>query len=232
VTRTNLLLYGLQRTGTNYLEVLVRRRYQVRFLNDQEDRTSPEHKHVRLYPEKDLVPGDQFRNQLDVPDFAAYERLLSTVPEHYLVISKDPYSWYLSYLRFAERCSWPTPDHHYIDEYNRYYESWLDLAEQTDRLHFVRYIDLLAEPESEIRRLGDRLGLRTRRTAGVASARVRRVPVSGKFTDDSASYYLMRRYLAEYDDATLEEVNRHLDTEVVERLGYSIEKTARSGAEG
>lgn len=227
--RTKLLVNGLQRTGTNYLEVLLKRRYRVRIVNAAE-RSAAGHKHARLYPDKALIPEPQYRNDLHVVDYVSFEALLEVVPDQVLVISKDPYSWYLSYRKFGERCGWPPPDHHYIDEYNAYYGTWLQLAATTSRVHFVRYIDLLAEPDAALHslaaaldltpRIGGREGGRGRRARPVR--RVRRVPVSGTFSADSAEYYLEAKYLDEYDDATLAELNERVDAGVVEQLGYSL----------
>ena len=218
--RTKLLQYGIQRSGTNYLETMVRRRFRVRFLNEEKERDSPILKHVRLYADKDLVPEPRYRNDITVTDLASFEAILPKVPDHFLVISKDPYSWYLSYRRFAERCGWPTPGHHYVEEYGAFYGEWLRLAEGSDRVHFVRYRDLLSDPTGEMARLQREMGLRPRPLAGWRRDKVRRVKVSAPFTSDSADYYLKERYLEEYDDETLDELNRALDLSVVKGLGY------------
>src|SRR6476620_9252679 len=97
----DLLHYGLQRSGTNLLEALLVRRFDVRFLNDNSDRGSPLQKHVRLYDDKQLIPEPQYSNQISVRDFAEFEALFDSAPAYYLVISKDPYSWYLSYRKWA-----------------------------------------------------------------------------------------------------------------------------------
>jgi hypothetical protein len=218
--RTKLLQYGIQRSGTNYLETMIRRRFRVRFLNEEKERDSPILKHVRLYAEKDLVPEPRYRNDIEVTDLASFEAVLPTVPDHFLVISKDPYSWYLSYRRFGERCGWPAPEHHYIEEYNHFYAEWLRMAEGSDRVHFVRYRDLLADPAGETARLQDQMGLRPRLLAGMRRDRVRRVKVSDAFTANSADYYLKEKYLEEYDSETLDQLNQALDLSVVKGLGY------------
>lgn len=220
MSRTKLLQYGIQRSGTNYLETMVRRRFRVRFLNEEKERDSPILKHVRIYSDKSLVPEPRYQNDITVTDLASFEAILPQAPDHYLVMSKDPYSWYLSYRRFAERCSWPAHEHHYIEEYNAFYGEWLRLAEGTDRVHFVRYRDLLADPAGEMARLQQEMNLRPRLFANWRSDQIRHVKVSARFTADSADYYLKERYLEEYDDETLDALNRALDLSVVKGLGY------------
>ncbi len=77
-----LLHYGLQRSGTNFLESLVAKKYRVKFLNSNIDgirpeRSSPLHKHFRLYDEKDIVPEPKFRNELKITSFNDFEESAS-----------------------------------------------------------------------------------------------------------------------------------------------------------
>jgi hypothetical protein len=150
MTSRKLLLFGLQRSGTNYLETVLRKRYRVRFVNDRHDRAAVSHKHARLYADKHLIPEPQYANDVVVDDLASYEALLPKLPDKYVVISKDPYSWLLSYHRWARRCGWPTPDHDYIEEYNAFYGTLLDLASGNDRMRFVRYGDLIVDELGEL----------------------------------------------------------------------------------
>lgn len=48
-----VLHYGLQRSGTNFLETLLKRKYRIQFLNSNQDRKSPLQKHFRLYDDKE-----------------------------------------------------------------------------------------------------------------------------------------------------------------------------------
>jgi hypothetical protein len=157
--RKNLLHYGLQRSGTNFLETLLKKKYRVRFLNSNTDRSSPLQKHFRLYDNKEVIPEPQYRNNIKVKNFDEFERLLETLPDYYVVISKDPYSWFLSYSNWAKKCNWPTVAHHYIKEYNLFYGKWLEFSGQTDKIVFVRYIDLLQNTDLELERLETKMKL-------------------------------------------------------------------------
>lgn len=228
-----LLHYGLQRSGTNFLETLLKRRYRARLINEIEDRASPAHKHFRLYDEKELVPEPRYRNDVAVPNLAALERALPIVPDHYVVISKDPHSWLLSYRDWARRVDWAPVPHHYIQEYNLFYGRWLELAEETDRIHLIRYIDLLRDTDGELGKLERTLGMQRKILYPLMSSAIRRVPRSGKFSGDRRQYYENAEFLADYDGDDLAEVERLLDKDVMHRLGYEdLPATTRKAASG
>lgn len=220
--RVKVLLYGLQRSGTNYLEAVLRRDYPVEFLNDPEQRASPRHKHFRLYDDKHLIPDPQYHNDLKVTGLTSLERALGSVPDFYIVLSKDPYSWLISYKNWARRVSWPSVDHHYIQEYNLFYGKWLELARDTSRIVFVRYIDLLRDRAAELKRMEYCLGIKRKFPRNLIPNWLRNINRGREFTGKRRSYYLKERYLDEYDLQELKQVNLLLDRRVVTGLGYEI----------
>jgi hypothetical protein len=220
-----LLHYGLQRSGTNFLESLLAKKYRVKFLNSnidgiRPDRSSPLHKHFRLYDEKDIVPEPKFRNDLKIASFIDFEKLLEVVPDYYLIISKDPYSWYLSYTEWAKRSKWEPVPYHYILEYNLFYAKWLEFSQQTKKILFVRYIDLLRDPDEELKCLELEMHLQKKFLYMLRSNVVFKVPQSREFSIDKRSYYLSEQYLQSYTKEGLKEINDLIDPEVITRLGY------------
>ena len=216
----NLLHYGLQRSGTNFLETILKRNFKVRFLNSNRDRSSPVQKHCRLYDEKDVVPHPQYRNNIIVRSFEQFEDLFRIRPQFYLVISKDPYSWFLSYSNWARKCNWPPVDHHYIEEYNLYYGKLLDLSSQTDKFIFVRYVDMISDTKAILKHLQEKMALQKSLMAAFASIRPVKVRLSSKFTEERRAYYSEQRYLKDYDSEALQQLNRLLNPRVVSLLGY------------
>ena len=220
-----LLHYGLQRSGTNFLEYLLAKKYRVEILNSniegiRPDRSSPLHKHFRLYDEKDIVPETKFRNEIKIANFNAFEELLEIIPDYYLIISKDPYSWVLSYTDWARRSNWPEVPYHYILEYNLFYAKWLEFSRQTNRILFVRYIDLLRDPDEELNRLEKRMHLKKKFLYILRSNVVPKVPQSGEFSIERRSYYLGEQYLQSYKKEDLQEINDLMNPEVITQLGY------------
>lgn len=125
------------------LKLCSKKRYRVQFLNNVEDRSAPTHKHARLYDDKKIIADPQYRNDLIINSFMHFEQLLEIIPDYYLVISKDPYSWLISYKNWAQRCQWPVVPFHFILEYNLFYGKFLELSQQSSKIVFIRYIDLL-----------------------------------------------------------------------------------------
>ena len=221
----NLLHYGLQRSGTNFLEATLKRSYRVRFLNSNKNRDAPIQKHFRLYDDKKIVPNTEYSNELSTPDFKSFEGSLEMAPEYYLVISKDPYSWYLSYLEWAKKNNWPEVSHHYIVEYNLFYGRWLEFSQQTNKIIFVKYYDLLNNLDAELNRLESTMDLKPSFTSFFRSRAPKRVSQSRGFSDDKRSYYLEKKYLKKYSSDDLQEINSLIDSTTITGLGY--EKNSR-----
>ena len=221
----NLLHYGLQRSGTNFLEATLKRNYRVRFLNSNKNRDAPIQKHFRLYDDKEKVPQAEYSNTLSTPDFKSFEGSLETVAEYYVVISKDPYSWYLSYSQWAQKNNWPEVSHHYILEYNLFYGRWLEFSQQTNKIIFVKYYDLLNNLDAELDRLKLTMGLKPSFTSRFRSRAPIKVSQSKNFSDDKRSFYLEKKYLEKYSSADLQEINSLIDSTTIAGLGY--EKNVR-----
>ncbi len=179
-------------------------------------------KHFRLYAEKHVVPEPRYRNDVMVRDFEHFEQLLDATPDFYVVVSKDPYSWLLSYSDWAKACDWPEPSHNYLDEYGLFYRKWLEFSEQSQRIVFVRYPDLLQNPRRELARLQATMSLPRRLLSRLRSNLVRKVPQSSRFSKGRRDYYLQEGFLDRYRSGELETMNRLMDIETVSRLGYEV----------
>ena len=226
MAKKNILHYGLQRSGTNFLENLLKENFQVSVLNQNDKRDHPLQKHFRLYDEKHLIPEDQYANDLrfeNLEDYLISLELKSEV-EAVFLISKDPYSWYLSYCNWAKKCEWPKVDHHYIQEYNLFYSKWLEFSKNDSRVHFLKYIDLISNPQHELNIIIEKYGFRTnwKNKFFGNKTKLSSVPHSRSFTSDKISYYKNEEYLKDYSDQDLREVNNLLDTNVVQSLGYTV----------
>lgn len=226
-TDMKLLLYGLQRSGTNFLETTLRKNFKVEFLNSNRLRSAPIHKHFRFYSNKNLIPEPQYKNDVSVESFQEFESLFSSAPERYLVMSKDPYSWFLSYKKWADKCDWPAADHHYAEEYNAFYKFFAQLSRETDRIIFVRYSDLLTDAEATLTRLAGEADMPRRKLSEWSGFNVpRKVSQSGSFDSEKARYYTEREFLNQLSDQEIQEINNTIDLDLMTFLGYEV-ATAR-----
>lgn len=218
-----LLHYGLQRSGTNFLETTLRKNFRVEFLNSNRRRSAPVHKHVRFYGNKNLIPEPQYKNELNVTSFEDFESLFSPAPELYLVISKDPYSWFLSYRKWADKCGWPEVDHHYAEEYDAFYGFFRELARETEKIVFVRYSDLLTDAEATLNGLAGIGHMPRRKLSKWSGFNIpKTVSQSGAFDSDKLRYYTEREFLKQLTDQEIHEINNTIGLDLMTFLGYEV----------
>jgi len=217
-----IMQYGLQRSGTNFTESILKKNYRIRLLNNNVDRSSPTQKHCRLYENKELIPEPSYRNEISVKTAQELECLFKVIPDYYLVISKDPYSWFLSYTSWGNKCNWPKVEHSYIQEYNEYYKKFMDLSETSSKFIFIKYIDLLSDPETLVNGLAETMGLTKRFFSGRSIINPATVPMSQLFSDEKKKYYIEEQYLKEYDAKSISKLNGLIDLNVMSFLGYEL----------
>lgn len=220
-----MLHYGLQRSGTNFLEQCLKQNYRISFLNGNKDkwtRSSPLHKHFRLYNDKDIISDNKYQNKLTVNDFEEFEQSIEVVPDFYLIISKDPYSWLLSYKDWAKKCNYPDVHYHYIVEYNLFYGKWLEFSQKTERIVFIRYIDLIEDTNAVLNQVEARMKLKKNLLSRLFLKIPNKVSQSSRFKDDKRTYYMKEKYLKKYSNEDLSTVNSFLDPQVTSLLGYEI----------
>jgi len=218
--RKNIIIYGLQRSGTNFLESILRKNYRVRILNDKKNRSSHLHKHFRIYDSKEIIPEPKYYNKIFVNSFEQFESLFSVVPDFYLIISKDPYSWFLSYKKWSIKCNWPKVDHHYILEYNYFYNVFRKFSSQTNKLIFIRYIDLIKRPKEKMREIEKRINLYKNIFGNILIRIPGNVPLSNTFSVEQRNYYLFEKYLMDINPEEIKKINKLIDSDLLTFLGY------------
>jgi hypothetical protein len=221
----NLLYYGLQRSGTNYLHELLIQKFNVRLLNSDEDRAKTIQKHFRLYDDKTIIPEPKYHNNLTITTFHQFLELsaLDRKIDGVIVISKDPYSWYLSYCKWAKICQWPKVNHHYVEEYNLFYSKWMDLSKEDGRIIFIRYIDLLTEKNRTLKRIKEQFQLSANLSLKGLKSIIKStslVPQSEAFTKSKNDYYVHQEYLQKLSIEEIQTINQKLSDELMSFLGY------------
>ena len=107
--------------------------------NLMKERDHPLQKHFRLYDEKTKIPEPKYYNEYLYNHFEEFEHSLGLHKKvHGIVIRK-----LVTVKKWANKCAWPTPNYHYIEEYNLFLNKWREFKKQTHKIIFVRYIDLL-----------------------------------------------------------------------------------------
>lgn len=230
----DLLHYGLQRSGTNYLKDLLLANFpELRIHNDGFSRSLPLQKHFRLYDEKWFIPtGHKYLNNFhyaSVREFDEHLQHLTGVPVPemgYIVIVKDPFSWYLSVRKEAKKMKWPgyVPsgwNTNLMIDYNLFHKKWLAFQEEApERVLILNYEQFLLAFEDTMDRFAGHFQLDKKGSYQDVS----KVFKSKKFTEKRKAYYRERRYMEEFDRKGIFLLTEMLDRDVVGRLGYELPK--------
>lgn len=227
----NILIYGLQRSGTNFLETLLKSNYHLHVLNYNKNRAHPLQKHFRLYDNKLAIPEAQYSNDLYFNSFKEYEDSLELNKEVdlYLVISKDPYSWYLSYTKWAKRCNWPDVDYHYLEEYQQFYSKWLQFSKENDRIVLLNYRNLILDTEIALKKLEDKYQFKLKATRRIMGRKIKfhKVSQSSSFHNDKLNFYKEKAYLSENNTELISDVKKYISPELMSNLGYELPEELR-----
>ncbi|WOI53614.1 hypothetical protein [Parvularcula sp. LCG005] len=227
--RAPILIYGLQRSGTNFLHKIVSSQLHVVIKNSDADRSHPRQKHFRIFDDKSRISATGYHNNKTYRDFNEFEAEFSSAPIAYLVISKDPYSWILSYKKWAKKCGWPEFSADPIDDYVSFYGKWLQFAAQTDKIFFVRYVDLLRDPTAALLPFAKRVEATTGKSPTKSLRRPVKVPQSPAYSLASDTVHLDKQYLLAYSTEDMISINAKLDHSVMDGLGYDIEPPRHAG---
>ena len=235
----NFLHYGLQRSGTNFLHQLMLKNFaDVKFLNNEE-RALPTHKHFRLYDDKEFVPEEKYHNDLH---FASFEEFDEAAQYHtgvddlkYLVIVKNPFSWYLSITKMAESLSWPSFkadaefQEHFVRDFNGFYEKWSQFAEESDKVVLMRYEDLLEDTNHVLSLIQNQFELKRKKDLrhlffGKKNEffGVKRVPNSKHWGDERKDYYVNQKYYDQLGESVTEKIKATLNPALMSTLEYEL----------
>jgi len=224
-----VIQYGLQRTGTNYIEFLIKKNFSNFIsLNNGNTRSLPLHKHFRLYDEKSFIPSPLYLNNFRYSTFDDFDnhvkKLSGEESFHYLVITKEPVSWYLSVCKFAEKNNWKSfhkkqINSQYLIDYNLFHEKWLAFAKQSERITIIRYEDFLTNLDASLDSIKNALQLQKK---GTHYSNLDKVPMSKKFNKKKRTFYSDKKYQQLFDKNELLIIKSVLDKEVVEGLGYEM----------
>lgn len=230
--------YGLHRSGTNFLRVILQENYRVTVFSNE---GGWKHGHYEL--------PQRLGRELDC-----------------VVCVKDPYAWLVSLHRYrhpARNVAFPDfvrspikvvgPDGeaHAIESPNpvrlwgEMHQHWLSVKLRSHQMFVFNYEKVLARPEQSVQDLVEALGLerkltlsfRLRKFTRLGSPRPRfYVPPRqlGALRDHyrkknlaagekfNSNYYQGREYLMHFDASLMGFVNDCLDADLVRRLGYEI----------
>ncbi len=228
-------IYGLQRSGTNYLEWLLRNNAsELQVLVDETG-----WKHGYIPKTTDWTGSDWSSPNMPLHEKAGFaerrrqrlgeamEKLVDCIEKNellYCFISKNPYSWYVSYARYKHFPispiklelieHWCSLNHHWYQFFNK----------NRERCCFVRYEDFLSNPMETFGSITSHFKLRFSKesfkncehTLSMFAGK----PESQLF---DSSYYETKQYLHYFSLQDLDFFAKQLDQELLSMLDYELE---------
>lgn len=226
----DILLFGLQRSGTNYTQSLMLENLEsFCFRNHGYARSLPVHKHFRLYDDKSFVPEPKYLNAFYYPSFTDFDahvrELTGSADMGYVVVVKEPYSWYISVCKEARKSRWPghlrrDANNRYMSDYSLFYGKWLDfIREAPERIILVRYEDLLADMGGKLEEIRMKFGLEKKQDP---YHNVSKVFKSKRFSMRRKRYYKKGDFTSMFCPEHLLVMTGNLDGKVTRELGYDL----------
>ncbi|MEE3242902.1 MAG: hypothetical protein VX188_03760, partial [Candidatus Thermoplasmatota archaeon] len=116
----------------------------------------------------------------------------------------------------------------YLEKWNLLHRSWAGLNDDNSKCTTTKFEDLLENPQFEIGRLANFFNAKMKEDFYLPEKRMKRGGEKNdkenatEDVDFDYKYYTEKKYLSHFNDEMLAEVRKHVDLEVVERLGYKI----------
>lgn len=226
----DMMIYGLERSGTNYLTSILESNFNVEFHINGATYSLPNHKHFRPYNQPEYFSQLMLVHHFKYDSFLTFdahvERLTNRTNLKYVVISKNPYSWFTSFNSFARKNKmfFHIPrkhlNHRYIIDYNLYFEKWLEFKRECpEKIMIIRYESLLSDFSTTVQGIMNNFSLKQ------TSNELRnpdKVSMSKKFNAKKRQTYLEGNFHEQFSDDHLLELSDHLDPQVISALGYKI----------
>lgn len=201
-------VFGIQRTGTNYLARLINKNLIIDdtpvLLED------PGWKHGPIQRNPDIDKEKKFKSNNKA-----------------VILIKNPYTWYTSIQKWIKPGrgrpydGFKANNVEYVfrkfnvlyNEHRKFLLGDNDDTVYTDSI-LIRYEDLLIDPPMELSRISEKFGYVFKHKF----TDLTKVAQSGKFTDSMRKYYIAQRPL--YDNKTIELVTSVVDWELMKFYGY------------
>lgn len=206
-------IYGLRRTGTNYLQWLLAQNFkQLVILKDMFA-----WKHGLPIDYKGKTYKFTGRDYCLSPDIL---RLDAISKLYYILCVKDPYSWYISI------CNWHNTDPFPLDKdklerlflWNYMGLEYIKFVCKVHSSVIIRYEDLLTNLDFVLQTMADRFCLFRMNTLLDTDCNI----YDGTHIYDKRYFYASKHYLDLYSGTDFEMARKFLDKELVEKLGYRL----------
>lgn len=163
--KKKVIVRGIQRSGTNFLEDLLSR-LNLNVINKGNiKRNSPKHKHFRLQDDKStIIMERQYYNEIFVNSIEDLNiRSFGNKNLKNILIYKDPVNWILSINRWAKKCNWIPQNKdliydkrllkEYLFEWDNFHLTWFKMLKSTDKILPLQWENLLSNFDESLHQI-------------------------------------------------------------------------------
>ena len=180
----------------------------IHFINKKGGHTYPiNHKHFYQFSDE------------NIKNFTDFEQKLPKIPDFYIIIVKNPYSWFFSFrTAIMKSRSDLILNHEIIEKWNDFYRFWFRFAVWSDKVNFVQYEELLMDLKGTLKELAECFDVKMKKRI----TNPIKVPQSKFFRQAQRDYYVneeWKSYIGEYEENLFE---NYLDKSLAKLLGYDI----------
>jgi len=225
-------IYGMPRSGTNYLKKLVETNFLARILVHvgRGKHMPPKKIGVREIRNVKKFGKEKLQDQNEIQSICQY---LESDVIYSLIIMKNPYSWLVSYKNYINRNSNPNiPQILHIDksedDLKKAVKWWNDIGskylefvrEHGDISILVRYEELVDDYKIVLDNIGSTFNLTSREKQLVNIDSVIGPGFKNTRKQFDAGKYQSARYLKEFSADQIKLINQELDKKVMEQFEY------------
>jgi len=221
-------IYGLRRTGTNYLQWLLANNFRqlvvlvdaFRWKHGLPSNITPEQRYKFI----DTISHKDYKLSADLQKFPGAEVLSDEI--HYIMCVKDPYSWYISICKWSGLNPFPTDkdklEKMYLWNYmgERYKKFCCGGTNRETRI-ILRYEDLLSGLTEVLNTLSEITGLRLSTKTKVVDCD--NDVYSGQSFEARRKFYIKKEYLCFYSPTDFAAMRDFIDADVAKYLEYKIQ---------
>ena len=138
-----ILIYGIQRSGTNYLEKNLKKNNLINS-NNKKKRNNELHKHFRFHNHQFIIPYVNYHKSSPILSFD--DVIENNKIDHVIVLQKNIYNWYPSICKWAKKNKWKFSDKYFSEEYIEDYYLFYKFFEDKECIK-INYEDLLFQVE-------------------------------------------------------------------------------------
>ncbi len=215
---TVFMHFGLQRTGTNWLEITLQKNFGLHVKNNHQ-RNTVRHKHNYIHT--DCKTLDKYDKKI-FKQIGGNAQNPQTIK--YFITIKHPHSWYLSFRNWQKKCRKAefmqkgiNPE--YMDRYNKFYSQWFKFQkENPERVYIVKYETLLFSFNNELDNIKDKFNLK-KISNGSSYQNTNKVPQSSRWNNKTKNFYLNDGWESKLNNKEREMLKQKVN---VEFFGYKI----------